>query len=73
MRALNLKGEDAKADSSQRQIEEFAQDKAHEFSDEAWTTASIAEREIKFALVSGTMYLYTRKDDVIYRVALTAI
>ena len=73
MREINRTGQDAKPDSPIGQIVEFAQDKSFEFETEAYTTATIAERELRFAFIGATMYLYTRKDDAIYRVALTAV
>lgn len=73
LRRLNAKGEDSRADSAVGQILEQAQDEKFEFGTEAYTLATISERETRYAYISGTMYLYTRKDDVIYRVALTAV
>lgn len=37
----------------------------------AYTAETIAERQVKFALISTVMYLYYRYNDTIYRVALT--
>lgn len=71
MREITRSGSEAKPDSTISQVIEFSQDKAHEFGTAAYTTATIAEREVKFAFISSVMYLYTRKDDVIYRVALS--
>lgn len=73
LRRLNTKGEDSRADSAIGQVLEQAQDEKFEFGTEAYTLATLAERETRYSLVGGTMYLYTRKDDTIYRVALTAV
>ena len=73
MREILRTGQDAKPDSAIGQIVEFAQDKASEFGTAAYTLATLAERERKFALISGTLYEYTRSNDVLYRVAWTTI
>ena len=71
MRDIVLKGEDARPDSAVRQVVDYTQDRQHDFSEEAFTTASISERELKFAKIGATLYLYTRFNDTIYRVALS--
>lgn len=73
MREINRTGPDAKPDSAIGQVVEFAQDKSHYWQDSAYDASTIGEREVKFATISGTSYLYTRRSDVIYRVALTAV
>lgn len=67
MRQLNLKGDEQKPDSGLRQVEEFAQDKAHDFGTVDYDLSSISERELKFAIVSGSLYAYTRRNDQIYK------
>ena len=73
MREILRTGEDAKPDSAVGQIVEFAQDKAFTWGTVAYDASTIGEREVKFAVISGTAYLYTRRDDTIYRVALSAV
>lgn len=73
MREIVVKGEDSKPDSSISQIIDYAQDRQHTFLTGALDVSMIDEREIKFSLISGTMYLYTRKEGTLYRVALTAV
>ena len=73
MREILRTGQDAKPDSAIGQIVEAAQDEKHEWGTAAYTLATIAERQVKFAVIATVGYMYVRNNDILYRVALTIV
>ena len=61
-------------ESALGQIVEHAQDRQFDIGTAAFDTSTIGERQIKLALISGSLYIYTRYDGTVYRTAaLTAV
>ncbi len=73
MRRRPLQGNAQKPDSFESWTEERAQDRRHEIATIAYTTATIEKEEFKLALISGTLYVYTRNGDSIFRIAFSAV
>ena len=73
MLEVELVGDDAKPDNPLKKIVDRAAPRQNlPVSTIAYTLATLDEGEARLAVISGTLYLYTRYNDTLYRVAWTA-
>lgn len=73
MLEIELTGDNAKPDNPLKKIVERAASRQNlPVATAAYTLATIDEGEFKLSYISGTLYMYTRYNDTLYRVAFTA-